>query len=81
MRHILVDNALAASGDCLLELSAFVAEDKCQTIQLPRKHHRSAICKLEHLINGLCFIRREHRFGMAHRRQFFQDLSGNSLSR
>ena len=57
MRHILADNALASSGDCLLELSVFVAEDKCQAIQFPRKHHRPAVCKPKHLINGLCFIR------------------------
>ena len=57
MRHILADNALTASGDCLLELSTFVAEDYRQAIQFPREHHRSAVCKPKHLINGLCFIR------------------------
>ena len=57
MCHIFTDNALTASGDCLLELSTFVAEDKCQAIQFPRKHHRPAVCKPKHLINGLCFIR------------------------
>ena len=56
MRHILADNALTASGDCLLELSTFVAEDYRQAIQFPREHHRSAVCKPKHLINGLCFI-------------------------
>lgn len=45
MRHILADNALAASGDCLLELSAFVAEGTVS--DHPTSTKAPQVCRLQ----------------------------------